>query len=441
LNPDAGDASGGLSRPQVHLVNLTSANPLPAHVKGMMVYNKTIGGELNEGVYYSNGVRWFPVISDESINAGMEPPIIFLRQPGFAWLGVEGNYEDTLAFELADVDKSGFTYQWYSRDPETLASSPVEGATSDTLFVKKGDWGIDEEGKVYQFYCVMISGSKYGISGTGHAVYGAGARIANGGWIKIANANLGADQNKPLAEQLTYQPSVASAGTGTAADKAYDPTVYGDWYQWGRKKDGHENRKTPANQTNAVYLNTVNGVGADSLDASGQIKNGLAAISGKFIQRNGGTTFDWRQYPGDGNTDVSPDNAWTWGNPVNGITSLDPCLELGVGWRVPTQAEWAQIQSNNTWVWQDGGANGTSGYLLKPGGATKPTALFLPVAGSRARYDGAQLNVGSNGYYWSSTITSTISYYSYYLSFTSGGINVASTYYRSGGYTVRCMAD
>jgi uncharacterized protein (TIGR02145 family) len=240
-----------------------------------------------------------------------------------------------------------------------------------------------------------------------------------------------------LDAQLAYQPTTTPDGYPAVNDKAYDPTVYGDWYQWGRQKDGHQLRTTPVNQTNAVYINTINGVGADSLDASGQIKNGLAAISGKFIQRNAGTN-DWRQYPGDGNTDVSPANTWTWGTPVNSITDLDPCRELGDSWRVPTQAEWAQIQSNNTWVWQDAGANGTSGYQLKPGGTTKPTSLFLPAAGYRNRSGGAQYTVGSYGYYWSSTTTSTSSYSP---RFTSGSISVSYPGDRSLGITVRCVAD
>jgi hypothetical protein len=401
----------------------------------MMVYNKTIGGELNEGVYYSNGVRWFPVISDESINAGTEPPIIFLRQPGFAWLGFDGSYEDTLAFELGDVDKSSFTYQWYTRDPETLASSPVAGAIKDTLFVKKGDWGITDEGKVYQFYCVVISGSKYGISGTGRAVYGTGARIANGGWLKMANANLGADQTKTLEEQLAYQPSALASGA--ANDNAYDPTVYGDWYQWGRKKDGHQLRTTPATETYVGVKDDLNGLLTTALDEKGQVSEGHDAY-GKFIQRVGGTTYDWRQYPG-GDTDVSPANEWTWGNPVNGITDLDPCKsELGDSWRVPTQAEWALILSNNTWVWQDGGADGISGYQLKPGGNNKPTSLFLPASGWRNPAHAGNSSVGSYGRYWSSTSTGA---YSALLNVNAGERSVGVGGSRAAGFAVRCLAD
>jgi hypothetical protein len=87
---------------------------------------------------------------------------------------------------------------------------------------------------------------------------------------------------------------------------------------------------------------------------------------------NAGTN-DWRQYPETGeNSAASPVNTWTWGNPVKGITNLDPCSELNSGvtiWRVPTQAEWAQIQSNNTWVWSDGN---TRGYEIKPGLMRQP---------------------------------------------------------------------
>jgi uncharacterized protein (TIGR02145 family) len=319
-----------------------------------------------------------------------------------------------------------------------LRSELIEDATSDTLFIDKDNtnYGINEPGKVYQFYCVVVSGSQYGISGTGRVVYGTGARLANGGWIKVANANLGAVQTKPLADQIAYQPS---ADSSTVNNKAYDPTVYGDWYQWGRKKDGHQERRVLATGTVSDYLNTTGGVETSKLnDADGQIKDSETALYGKFIQRNAGTN-DWRQYP-ETTENSAPANAWTWGDPVNGITDLDPCRsELGGTWHVPTQAEWAQIASNNTWVWQDGGANGTSGYLLKPGGAKKPTALFLPAAGPRTHNGGAQYRVGSVSYYWSSTVTSST--ISYNLYFTSGSINAANTGSRSDGFTVRCVSE
>ncbi|MDR0681184.1 MAG: hypothetical protein LBG15_04945 [Dysgonamonadaceae bacterium] len=441
LNPDdVNDATGGFLLPRVKLIDLTLPNPFSTHIKGLMVYNKTNGGELNEGIYYNNGEKWFPVISCGSMNAGTEPPVIFLRQPGFLWLGVDGSLTDTLSFELAAVDKTGFTYQWYKRDPVTLLSTAIADATNDIIIIDssdRGDYGITEAGKVYQFYCVVVSGSQYAISGTGRVVYGTGARLANGGWIKVANANLGAMQSKSLADQIAYQPD---ADSSTVNDKAYDPTVYGDWYQWGRKKDGHENRKVLAANTDSTYLdNEDGGVGLDSLDAYGQIKSDLLGIYGKFIQRNAGT-YDWRQYPETAaNSATAPANAWTWGDPVNGITDLDPCRSVLRGtWRVPTQAEWAQIASNNTWVWQEGGENGTSGYLIKPGGTSKPAAFFLSAAGTHNRIGGVQTNVGFINYYWSSTVTGTNSYHLY---FTRDNINPARPGNRASGHTVRCVSE
>ncbi|MDR0682515.1 MAG: fibrobacter succinogenes major paralogous domain-containing protein, partial [Dysgonamonadaceae bacterium] len=146
------------------------------------------------------------------------------------------------------------------------------------------------------------------------------------------------------------------------------------------------------------------------------------------------------QYPETAtNSAIAPANDWTWGEPVNGITDLDPCRsELGGTWRVPTQAEWAQIASNNTWIWQEGGANGTSGYQIKPGGTNKPTTLFLPAAGYRNRIGGAQLNVGSLGTYWSSAVTGTASYSLY---FTSGSVIAANTANRANGFSVRCVSE
>jgi hypothetical protein len=446
LNFDSDTDTLGLLLPRVYLDSVSSSAPLPSHKDGLVVYNLTTVNGLNQGIYYNDGSGWYPVLSSAPVR-GLELPIIFLRQPEFLWLGFDGELTDTLCFELAAEDKSQFTYQWYKRDPETLVSTPLVGsdAQKDTIIinsVNKGSYGISDPGKVYQFYCVVISGLQYGISGTGRVVFGPGVRLANGGWIKIANANLGAVQGKPLTDQIAYTPKAESSGE--ANDKVYDPTVYGDWYQWGRKKDGHQNRTISSTNTNSNYYGTTDGVDIGKLGDDGQIIDSEENIGiyGKFIQRNGGT-LDWRQYPpeDEGNSAVSPANYWTWGNPVKGITNLDPCKEAGENdelgdgnWRVPTPAEWAQIQSNNTWVWSD---RDTKGYEIKPAGANKPTALFLPAAGTRYR-NGSQYSVDSHGYYWSSAVTSTNSYSLY---FTSGSINVAYASSRSLGFTVRCVSE
>jgi uncharacterized protein (TIGR02145 family) len=251
--------------------------------------------------------------------------------------------------------------------------------------------------------------------------------LANGGWINVANANLGATITD-LNAQLAYKPTAAAS---TVNDKNYDPTVYGDWYQWGRKKDGHENRKVLAAGTNDDYLSTNDGVATNMLDGTtGQITN--TGLVGKFIQRNGGdAVFDWRQYPEtDENSATAPADAWTWNNPAN-----NPCPSK---WRLPTQAEWAQIISNNTWVWRASKDGTTPGQEIKPGGAGKPTSLFLPAAGNRNRVNGAQNTVGANGRYWSSTVTGTNSYY---LGFTPGSILPSSAPNRSSGLTVRCVSE
>ena len=63
--------------------------------------------------------------------------------------------------------------------------------------------------------------------------------------------------------------------------------------------------------------------------------------------------------------------------------------------------------------------------------------LKLPVAGHRSASDGSLNYVGTYGYYWSSTVSSTDSRY---LVFGSGyaGMN---TVRRADGFSVRCLKD
>jgi len=73
---------------------------------------------------------------------------------------------------------------------------------------------------------------------------------------------------------------------------------------------------------------------------------------------------------------------------------------------------------------------------------TSPSApaplLFLPAADSRSYTNGALLSVGTNGFYWSSTVTSIGSYY---LGFSSGNVSASFSSLRANGFSVRCVAE
>ncbi|MDR1632808.1 MAG: fibrobacter succinogenes major paralogous domain-containing protein [Dysgonamonadaceae bacterium] len=428
LNFDSGIDTLGLLLPRVHLDNVSSSAPLPSPEKGLVVYNLTIGNGLNEGIYYNDGSGWHPVLSSVAPVGGLELPIIFLRQPGKVWLGDTGSLIDTMYVELLEKT-SATTFQWYRRDPDV---SPVllNGETSDTLFINTGksDLKLTAPGKASQFFCVVRNGSQTAVSGSGYAVYGPGAWLANGKWINIAPANLGADQTKTVAWQMAHVP----VGSAPTSNPLYEDSVYGDWYQWGRKKDGHQSRNVlVADVANNTYLNSPEGVPVNDLNNDGQILNDKTGY-GKFIQRN---TGDWRDYPGSDNTITSPANAWTWANTVN-----DPCkdpsssLPSDHAWRVPSQSEWTQIRQNNTWSWY---GSSTSGYEIKPGGAAKSTSLFLPLTGLRGSSSGQVGNM-SYGYYWSSSPTSINTFV---LNFDNTMINTVANYSRSYGFAVRCVAD
>jgi uncharacterized protein (TIGR02145 family) len=126
-----------------------------------------------------------------------------------------------------------------------------------------------------------------------------------------------------------------------------DALAYGDLYQWGRLKDGHESR------TSAV---------------SSVLSKDNSPLNGDFI-----TSGDWR----------SPRNDNLWQG-LNGENNICP-----QGYRLPTEAEWqAEIAT-----WSSPDTTGAIGSVLK-----------LPVAGHRSYVDGSLNNVGTHGFYWSSTV-------------------------------------
>ena len=168
-------------------------------------------------------------------------------------------------------------------------------------------------------------------------------------------------------------------GASRAATSSTDEDAYGHSFQWGRNPDGHELRTSGTTTT------------LSSTDVPGH---------GDFILAPNAPN-DWR----------SPQNALLW----QGI--------IADGWRLPTEAEWNEERLS----WATNNAAGAYGSVLK-----------LPVAGYRSLDNGSLRNVGSSGYYWSSTVAGSNSRYLYFLS------SSALTYYnsnRASGLSVRLIKD
>jgi uncharacterized protein (TIGR02145 family) len=202
-------------------------------------------------------------------------------------------------------------------------------------------------------------------------------------------------------------PSVYSASTGQiwmdrnlgasqVATSSTDSDSYGDLYQWGRAADGHEDR------TSTVYTAVETTDGVANFNASGN------AWDGQFITRNSGDN-NWVDP-----TVSGVDDLWQGVNGTN-----NPCPS---GYRIPTEAELNAERLS----WSSNDSAGAFGSPLK-----------LPVAGSRFRSTGALSNVGSFGYYWSSTVSGTSARG---LLFSSSGA-VMLAFNRALGFSVRCIQE
>jgi len=170
-------------------------------------------------------------------------------------------------------------------------------------------------------------------------------------------------------------------GATQVATSSTDANSYGDLYQWGRGADGHQCRTSATTST------------LSSTDQPGH---------GDFIL----AAEDWRS---SANT-----NLWQGVNGVN-----NPCPS---GYRIPTETELNAERLS----WS---SNNSAGAFASP--------LKLPLAGYRGSYPPAINNVGTYGFYWSSTVSSTNSRSLFFDSSSA----VMGTNYRRFGYSVRCLKD
>ena len=170
-------------------------------------------------------------------------------------------------------------------------------------------------------------------------------------------------------------------GATQVATSSTDAASYGDLYQWGRNTDGHQIRT--------------------STTAAGPVASGSEGAN--FITSSG----DW----------LTGQDDTRWNGSTKG--AHDPCPS---GFRVPTDTE---LEAERV-IWNTNNALGAFNSALK-----------LPVAGYRGLSTGALTNVGSHGFYWSSTVSGTAARR---LDFSSSdaGMNALD---RANAFSVRCIKE
>ncbi len=181
-------------------------------------------------------------------------------------------------------------------------------------------------------------------------------------------------------------------GASRVATSATDFLAYGDYYQWGRRTDGHEKMFFSASNGYPLTGTTATQAGTD------------VPSHGLFITNS----LDWRN--------PRNDNLWQG---VNGFNN--PCP---AGFKVPTQAEFQ--------------AELTAYSINTNNNAFGPNPFKFPLAGYIVGTTRGLTNIGNIAYYWTSTISGTAGNSMYFV--ISASVN-ASNFPRSNALPIRCIKN
>ena len=148
------------------------------------------------------------------------------------------------------------------------------------------------------------------------------------------------------------------------------------------------------------------------------------------------TTGAWCYYNND------PANGSLYGKLYNWYAVNDPRGLAPTGWHVPTDAEWTTLETTLGGIAVAGGkmkVAGTTRWTAPNTGADNSSG-FAGLPGGFRFNDGTFYNVGSNGYWWSSTETNATNAWYRFLFYLNGSIN-RSFNDKKSGFSVRCLRD
>ncbi len=354
----------------------------------------------NRSEQVSCDAAWEWYVNDSLFSTGINSSL-FLTVPGFYSISMMLQNIDGQTFELLKEDYvvvSNIEFQLQANSNEVILGDLVnfEVISEQNLITFHWEFG-DEIGissAANPTYRYMNSGA-YTVSLTACDVHGNCAVHIKEDYILVQSPEY-ANGTVHCGGSATEIVLVTNPQTGKlwmdrnmgathVASPLSGTSSYGDLHQWGRLSDGHQCRTSP---TTTII---------SSSDYPGH---------GEFILSNSGQDWDWR----------SPQNNDLWQG-INGANN--PCPS---GYRLPTEAEFDTER-------QSWGNNNITGAIASP--------LRLPPGGGRDFNNGGLFAIGSSGYYWTSTISGTNSRFLYFS--TSNAF--MNAFYRSTGYSVRCIKD
>jgi len=194
----------------------------------------------------------------------------------------------------------------------------------------------------------------------------------------------------PYTSKVWLDRNLGALQVCTAFD---DTNCYGEYFQWGRNCDGHQESNSTTTSTQATDVENAGNY---------------------FIKSSSTYDYDWAKNA-DSNGSIRS-TAWS---------KTDGSSVCPVGFRVPTEAE---LKAETT------GLSGND--KVENRDDTFNNFLKLPSDGNRNDNEGSINNLGSTGYLWSSSVDGS---YSRFLRFNSsiGWFKVNRAY----GFSVRCVGE